>query len=91
MNQTEKHCQSCGMPMGETNELFGTEADGSKSQDYCHYCYGDGKFLKEETMEQMIESCIPFTLEDGVYQTADEARESLTAFYPSLKRWAKAV
>ena len=28
MNQ--KFCQCCGMPMGETDELYGTNADGSK-------------------------------------------------------------
>jgi len=26
----EKYCQSCVMPMGETEENYGTEADGSK-------------------------------------------------------------
>ena len=31
----ERFCQSCGMPMGDTDELYGTEADGSKSTDYC--------------------------------------------------------
>ena len=34
----EKFCQCCGMPMGETDELYGTNKDGSKSQDYCEYC-----------------------------------------------------
>ena len=24
----EKYCQSCGMPMGNTEEMYGTEADG---------------------------------------------------------------
>ena len=28
MNQ--KFCQCCGMPMGDTDELYGTNADGSK-------------------------------------------------------------
>ena len=31
----ERNCQSCGMPMGPTDELYGTETDGSKSKDYC--------------------------------------------------------
>lgn len=26
----EKYCQSCGMPMGNTDELYGTNADGKK-------------------------------------------------------------
>ena len=28
-----KYCQSCGMPL--TDELLGTNADGSKNEDYC--------------------------------------------------------
>ena len=39
----EKFCQSCGMPMGDTNELFGTEKNGEKSADYCKYCYENGE------------------------------------------------
>ena len=37
-----KFCQSCGMPL--TDEVLGTNADGSKNEDYCMYCYRDGKF-----------------------------------------------
>ena len=33
----QKICQSCAMPIDEST--FGTEADGSKNQEYCHYCY----------------------------------------------------
>ncbi|MDP4110063.1 MAG: zinc ribbon domain-containing protein, partial [Bacillota bacterium] len=29
----EKYCQSCGMPMGCTDELYGTEKGGGKSRD----------------------------------------------------------
>ena len=32
MNETtQKFCQSCGMPMGDTEDLYGTNADGSKT------------------------------------------------------------
>ena len=30
INMEEKHCQSCGMPMGVTNEMYGTNADKNK-------------------------------------------------------------
>ncbi len=53
-----KFCQSCGMPL--TQEILGTNADGSKNEDYCIYCYKDGKFLQECTMEEMIEHCAQF-------------------------------
>ena len=80
-------CQSCAMPL-EKPEDFGTERDGSKSVDYCHYCYADGAFSGEMTMEEMIEGCVPFSLEAGAYPTAEAARAGMRAFFPTLKRWA---
>ncbi len=53
-----KFCQSCGMPL--TEDVLGTNADGSKNEDYCMYCYRDGKFLQDCTMEEMIEHCAQF-------------------------------
>ena len=29
-------CQSCGMPL-QKSEDFGTNPDGSKNQEYCHF------------------------------------------------------
>ena len=48
-------CQSCGMPL--TDDVLGTNADGSKNEDYCTYCYKEGKFLQDFTMDEMIEHC----------------------------------
>ena len=48
----QKFCQSCGMPL--TDDVLGTNADGSKNEDYCMYCYKDGKFLQDCTMEEML-------------------------------------
>ena len=49
-----KFCQSCGMPM-LPGIAYGTEADGSLSGDYCSYCYGNGAFLGEMSMEEKNE------------------------------------
>ena len=54
----KKFCQSCGMPMGSTDELYGTERDGTKSGDYCKYCYGGGAFTADCGMEEMMEFCV---------------------------------
>ena len=54
----QRFCQSCGMPL--TEEVLGTNADGSKNEEYCMYCYKDGKFLQDCTMEEMIEHCAQF-------------------------------
>ena len=56
MDKDMKFCQSCGMPL--TDNVLGTNADGSKNEDYCMYCYKDGKFLQDCTMDEMIEHTI---------------------------------
>lgn len=80
-------CQSCSMMMGE--EEYGYNADGSRNTDYCRYCYPGGSFGKDETMEEMIESCIPFWIKDGDARTPEEAREKMRKLFPTLKRWKK--
>ena len=68
------------MPMGETEELYGTEADGSRSSDY-------GAFTSECTMEEMIDVCIPPMLEANSDMKEETAREMMQNWFPSLKRW----
>ncbi len=82
------YCQSCGMPMNAPQAKYGTEADGEMSKDYCCYCYENGGFIKpDETMEEMIESCVPFVVEANPSLSNDEARKQMNVFFPSLKRW----
>ena len=86
-----KFCQSCGMPL--TNEILGTNADGTPNEDYCIYCYKDGKFEQDMTMEQMIDHCAQFTDEinkqSGQNLTKEQAKEMMRQFFPHLKRWKK--
>lgn len=79
-------CQSCAMPMTQ-EEHFGKNIDGTKNEDYCAYCIPEGVLDSECTMEEMIETCIPFALEAGVYKDAEEAREGMKGYFPTLKRW----
>ena len=84
-----KRCQSCSMPMGTTNELYGTNADGSVSDDYCKYCFENGVFMSNCSLDEMIEVCVPHM----TYATdfsAGEARKMLREVLPTLKRWEKA-
>lgn len=92
----EKHmnrfCQSCGMPM-QTSELLGTNKDGSANEDYCVYCYKDGAFVQNCTMDGMIEHCVKYLDEfNGACHTQlskEEAIAQMRKFFPTLKRWAK--
>lgn len=81
-------CQSCGMPMSEA-EHFGTEKNGSKSEEYCSYCYQNGSFSDESiTLEEMIEFASQKIDEVGIMPYA-EARKMAGEFLPELKRWKK--
>jgi hypothetical protein len=81
-------CQSCAMPMARDEDL-GTEKDGSKSTDYCCYCYKDGEFVDPDiTLEEMIEFCSKKMEELGV-MSYDRAKKLNERYLPTLKRWRK--
>ncbi len=84
-----KFCQSCGMPLTDDNK--GTNACGGRNEDYCIYCYKDGKFTQDMTMEQMIDHCAQFTDEinknSGQNLSAVQIKEQMRQFFPHLKRW----
>ena len=82
----ESICQSCGMRMTK-EEDYGKNSDGTASREYCKYCFQGGKFSRDETLEEMVESCIKFMLEDGECKTEEEARERLMSKLPKLNRW----
>ena len=83
-----KFCQSCGMPLGP-DTAHGTEADGSPSADYCSYCYKDGKFAGEMTMDEMIDFCAPMMAQANPGMSEDQAKAQMHQFFPMLKRWRK--
>jgi hypothetical protein len=68
---------------------YGKNKDGSENKDYCHYCFHDGSFRKNETMEEMIESCIPFKINGTDLPDAESARSNMMEYFHSLKRWSK--
>lgn len=82
-----KFCQSCGMPLSD--EVLGTEKGNSKSADYCIYCYKDGGFTAECTMDEMIDFCVPHMVEGNPGMSEDAARSQMKEFFPKMKRWAK--
>lgn len=85
----DKYCQSCGMPMGSTEALYGTQADGSRSTDYCQYCYQSGHFTADCTMEEMIAFCVPHMVKANPGMDEVQARRMMQQFFPTLKRWRR--
>ena len=86
----EKYCQSCAMPMGNTNDMYGTEKDGTLSHDYCTYCYRDGAFVSDCTMQEMADFCVAPMVENNPDMTEAGARQIMKDVLPTLKRWSQA-
>lgn len=88
----EKFCQSCGMPLSAAAD-FGSNADQSKNEEFCSYCFQNGAFTKDVTMDEMILQCAEFVEEfnkdSGKNLTKEEAVAQMKLYFPKLKRWAK--
>lgn len=89
MSEQPKFCQSCGMPL-DSEQLLGTNNDNSKNNDYCIYCYKDGVFTINCTMEEMIDISLKHMKElfkDNPTFNDQEALNNMRSFFPKLKRW----
>lgn len=79
-------CQSCGMPM-QKDEDFGTNTDGTKSGEYCHFCFKDGGFTDEGiTMEQKIDKLVEIAASQ-MQIPKEKARAMAEEIIPKLARW----
>lgn len=74
MEVKEKVCQSCALKMSDESE-YGKKRDGSKTDEYCKYCFPNESFSKDESLEEMVESCIPFRINE--YPNEETARNSI--------------
>jgi hypothetical protein len=75
------------MPL-QKEEDFGTNADESKSEEYCFHCFQNGKFLDEGiTLREKIEKNVKFAVQMELSE--DEARKMAASVLPKLKRWKK--
>jgi len=74
------HCQACGMPLAD--ESMARDSDGGFDEKHCRWCWVDGKYVGPETVEEMIESCVPH-----MKRPHDVAREFLHNQLPQLEHW----
>ena len=72
-------------------EVYGTNADGSKTEEYCIWCFKNGGYVQNLTMDEAIEQNLKFLDEfngaGGTNFTPEQAREEMRKFFPQLKRW----
>jgi len=90
--ENAKVCQSCGMPLKMPEEK-GTNKDGSLSEEYCVYCYKEGEFTQDVSVEEMTELNLQYldewNKENNQEYSVEDARTELNRFLPTLKRWQK--
>ena len=75
-------CQCCGMPLDDTS--ISKEPDGSFQEDYCKWCYSDGKFVYTNLEELTV-----FLVEHMSSENwpPEQARTYFEAQLPTLKHW----
>jgi hypothetical protein len=72
------------MPMAK-EEDFGINADGSRNDEFCRFCFHGGAFADPAiTLQQMIDKCASMMRDMAI---PDEQIEQTKAFIPLLKRW----
>jgi transcriptional regulator with XRE-family HTH domain len=83
-------CQSCAMAMFNI-KVFGTNKDNTVNTEYCKYCFKNGAFVHNRTLDGQLKSNLRFLGEfnkmNGSNYTEQEAAEVLTAHLKTLKRW----
>ena len=77
-------CQSCTMPIDNVADR-GTEKDGSKSNEYCKYCYQNGAFINPDMSFDEMKSLV-ITQMEKMNLPADIIQNSVRSL-PNLKRW----
>lgn len=77
-------CQSCGMPL-DTEEVKGTEKNGTKSEDYCKYCYGDGAFKDPKMTFDEMQNNVKIQMENMGLE--DDTILNTIDMLSGLKRW----
>lgn len=77
-------CQCCGMPLDDTS--ISREPDGTFNEEYCKWCYTDGKFVYTN-----IGQLIDFLAEHMANEScpAEQMRTFLEEELPKLKHWSK--
>ena len=84
--KTSKFCQSCGMPMKKDPNYGGLNKDGTKSADYCSYCYENGEFTFKGTAKEMQAFCVRKMKQKG---TPSLFAWLFTRNIPRLTRWRR--
>lgn len=77
-------CQCCGMPLEDGN--LSRETDGVFNEEYCKWCYSDGKYTYHN-MDDLIDYCAQHMANENF--TAGQVREYMKEMLPKLNYWKR--
>ncbi|MGN1305145.1 MAG: zinc ribbon domain-containing protein [Oscillospiraceae bacterium] len=77
-------CQCCGMPLDDSTTSKDT--DDSFNEDYCKWCYTDGKFVYT-SLEQLVDFLVEHFSNEQF--PPEQARAYYMSELPKLKHWGK--
>ncbi len=75
-------CQCCGMPLDDSS--ISRETDGAFNEDYCKWCYSDGKFIYT-SLEDLVEFLVGHTSNEN--WPPEQARAYYEEQLPKLNHW----
>lgn len=75
-------CQCCGMPLDEFS--ISKEADGTFNEEYCKWCYTDGKFIYT-SLEELTDFLVGHMSNEN--WSPEQARAYFETQLPKLNYW----
>ena len=85
MKTGDASCQSCGMPLSRDEQGGGTNADGTRSAEYCSHCFRQGKFTEPNLTATEMVAKVQALLSSRNMPPA--VVQKLAGTIPSLRRW----
>jgi len=76
-------CQCCGMPLDDMS--LSRETDGTFNEEYCKWCYTDGKFAYD-SIEQLTDF-LAGNMSNEQF-SPEQVRAYLGGLLPTLKHWS---
>ncbi|MBE6889461.1 MAG: helix-turn-helix domain-containing protein [Ruminococcaceae bacterium] len=78
-------CQCCGMPLEDSTTS--RESDGTFNEEYCKWCYDEGKFTYT-SMEALIDFCAEHMSNEN--WSSEQVRAHMENLLPNLNYWKRA-
>lgn len=85
MGSSYRNCQSCGMPLKKDPAGGGTNADGSRSDRFCSYCFADGKYTWPDATAARMQEFVKGKLREFGFPSF--LAGLFTRGIPKLERW----